>query len=201
MRDFRRELRRRAHEYKSQEYERLENIFEVDNGAFQRIIFCKRKSKGIQTNALKIDGDPKESCEIWKQDYSKLYTPADSTSFDQNFTTMLKTVYMNMRERVEMPNGCELWNNLTTREIVSFERCQRFNAKRLQGLPRNTIDQKLLLDIVYFARLCNMNSLLISKQIFVGRLFSHLSDPSKQRLGLIPDIIGTLEKYNLISYT
>ena len=34
--------------------------------------------------------------------------------------------------------GCELWNNLTTREIVSFERCQRFNAKRLQGLPRNT---------------------------------------------------------------
>ena len=34
--------------------------------------------------------------------------------------------------------GCELCNNLTTHEVVSIERCQRFNAKRMQGLPRNT---------------------------------------------------------------
>ena len=35
-RDFRRELRRKAHEYESQEYERLESVIEVDNGAFQK---------------------------------------------------------------------------------------------------------------------------------------------------------------------
>ena len=110
--------------------------------------------------------------------------------------------------------GCELWNNLTMHEIVSNERCQRFNAKRLQGLPRNTRSEAVTgslglrsmegqidkVKLVCFGSLCNMNSLLISKQIFVGRLFSHLSDPSKQRLGLIPDIIRILEKYNLISY-
>ena len=45
-----------------------------------------------------------------------------------------------------------------------------------------------------------MNAFLISKQIFVGRFFSYLSDPSKQRLGLMPKIIRILEKYNLISY-
>ena len=105
--DFRRELRRRAHEYESQEYERLENIFEVDNSAFQRIMSGKRKSKEIQTNALKIDGkfisDPNELCEIWKQHYSKLYTPAQSTSFDLSFTEHVESsLYEYERERVEM---------------------------------------------------------------------------------------------------
>ena len=103
---------------------------------------------------------------------------------------------------------------MTTNEILAIERCQRFNAKRLQGLPKNTRSEAVTgslglwsmegqidkVKLVYFGRLCNMNAFLISKQIFVGRLFSYLSDPSKQRLGLIPDIIRILEKYNLISY-
>ena len=110
--------------------------------------------------------------------------------------------------------GCELWNNLTTNEILAIEKCQRFNAKRLQGLPKNTRSEAVTgslglwsmegqidkVKLVYFGRLCNINASLISKQIFVGRLFSYLSDPSKQRLGLIPDTIRILEKYNLISY-
>ena len=98
--------------------------------------------------------------------------------------------------------------------FVSIERCQCFTAKRLQGLPRNTRSEAVTgslelwsmegqidkVKLVYFGHLCILNSLLISKQIFVGRLFSHLSDPSKQRVGLIPDVIRILEKYNLISY-
>ena len=69
--------------------------------------------------------------------------------------------------------GCELWNNLITHEIVSIERCQRFNAKRLQDLPRNTRSEAVTgslglwsmegqidkVKLVYFDRLCNMNSL------------------------------------------
>ena len=35
-RDFRKQLRRKAYEYESKEYERFENIFEQDRGAFQR---------------------------------------------------------------------------------------------------------------------------------------------------------------------
>ena len=67
-----------------------------------------RKSKEFKQTLLKstanaLKGNPNESCEIWKQHYSKLYIPADSTSFDKNFTNMLKTIYMNMRERREMP--------------------------------------------------------------------------------------------------
>ena len=54
-------------------------------------------------------------------------------------------------------------------EIVSIERCQRFNAKRLQGLPRNTRSEAVTgslglwsmegqidkVKLVYFGRLCN----------------------------------------------
>ena len=73
-RDFRRELRRRAHEYESQEYERLENIFEVDNSAFQRIMSGKR---------------------------TKLYTPVQSTSFDLSFTEHVESSLYEY-EKVEM---------------------------------------------------------------------------------------------------
>jgi hypothetical protein len=94
-RDFRRELRRKAHEYESQEYERLESVFEVDNGAFQRVMSKKRKSRGIQSSALKIDGkfvsDPDELREIWKDHYSQLYTPVANSNFDEMFTAHVES--------------------------------------------------------------------------------------------------------------
>ena len=131
-RDFRRELRRRAYEYESQEYERLENIFEVDNGAFQRSMSCKRKSKGTQTNALKIDGnfisDPNELCEIWKQHYSKLYTPADSTSFDQNFTEYVENSLYEY-ERESRNTSFDALDNVFSVEEVSSICSQLPNGK------------------------------------------------------------------------
>ena len=51
-RDFSRELMRKAHEYESQEYERLESVFEVDNGAFQRVMSKKRKRVEVSSRVL-----------------------------------------------------------------------------------------------------------------------------------------------------
>lgn len=110
--------------------------------------------------------------------------------------------------------GCELWTNMSINEINSLERCQRFNAKRIQGLDQKTrseaatgslglwsmegqIDKAKLL---YLGRLCRLSATLKAKQLFIVRLFSHLSDPTKQRLGFIPEIIRLLSKYNLIIY-
>lgn len=110
--------------------------------------------------------------------------------------------------------GCELWNNLTTSEIESLERTQRFNAKRIQGLDpmtrseattgsiglwsmEGTIDKAKL---IYFGRLCRSKEILFSKRIFTARLTSHMLHPARQKLGFIPDIIRTLNKYNLANY-
>ena len=94
-RDFSIELMRKGHEYESQEYERLESVFEVDNGAFQRVMSKKRKSRGIQSSALKIDGkfvsDPGELREIWKENYSQLYTPVANSNFDEMFTAHVES--------------------------------------------------------------------------------------------------------------
>jgi hypothetical protein len=102
-RDFRRELRRKAHEYESQEYERLESVFDVDNDAFQRVMSKKRKSRGIKSTALKIDGkfvsDPDELREIWKEHYTQLYTPVANSNFDEMFTAHVESsIYKYERE-------------------------------------------------------------------------------------------------------
>lgn len=88
-RNFRRELRRKANEYESKEYERLEKTFEVDNSSFQKIMSKRRKQRGLQTNSLKIDGklidEPEDLRNIWKEHYSQLYTPRSHPKYDECF--------------------------------------------------------------------------------------------------------------------
>lgn len=110
--------------------------------------------------------------------------------------------------------GCELWNNLTTSELEMLERTQCYIAKFIQGLHPNTrseaaignlglwsmegiIDKNKLL---YLGRLCRSDATLLSKEIFITCLFLHLSNPSKQKFGFVPDITRILEKYGLFDF-
>ena len=100
---FRRELRRKAYEYESKVYERLEKIFEVGNSSFQRIMSKRRKQRGIHTNALKIDGklidDPEELRNVWKDHYSELYTPKIQSPYDDRFLDYIKSCLNNYEDQ------------------------------------------------------------------------------------------------------
>ena len=111
--------------------------------------------------------------------------------------------------------GCELWNNMTEKELLSIERSVRHSAKRIQGLEPNTRSEAALGSLVglwsmegqidkakllYFGRLCLSSVTMTAKQIFVIRLFSYLANPTKQKLGFIPDIVHILNKYDLLDY-
>lgn len=54
--------------------------------------------------------------------------------------------------------------------------------------------------LMFLGRLCNMSTLCLSKQIFISRLFSFLTQLVADPRGFIPDIIDILRKYNLHTY-
>jgi hypothetical protein len=54
--------------------------------------------------------------------------------------------------------------------------------------------------LLYFGRLCLSSVTMTAKQIFIIRLFSYLANPTKQKLGFIPDIVRILNKYDLLDY-
>ena len=101
--------------------------------------------------------------------------------------------------------GCELWNNLTTNEITSLERSQRFNAKHIQGLDRNTRSEAATgslglwsmegqiekAKLLYLGRLCHSSATLKSKQLLIVHLFSYFTDPQSSVL----DLFRTLCEY------
>lgn len=51
--------------------------------------------------------------------------------------------------------------------------------------------------LLFFGRLCRMDPRCLTKEIFIPRLFSFLSDLTPTQQGFIQDILSILQKYNL----
>ena len=112
--------------------------------------------------------------------------------------------------------GCELWNSLSETEWVMLERMQRFCAKCMQKLGRQTrsdmccpmlglfsirsyIDK---LKLGFVRRLCALPGHAVSKQIFLQRYFQHTmsSIGTVEITGFSNDICKLLKKYDLLNF-
>ncbi|XP_052777961.1 uncharacterized protein LOC128215299 [Mya arenaria] len=116
-------------------------------------------------------------------------------------------------ESVVLPKalyGCEVWNRLTSSQILQLERAHRTCVKNIQSMPRHTrsditlsclavypletyIDKRKLL---FFGQLCRTNSDKNLKRLFIYRLFSFINSPSDQ-IGFVPDLYRLFCKYSL----
>ena len=110
--------------------------------------------------------------------------------------------------------GCELWNNLTAKDLQRLHVFQHSVCKTAQTLPHRTrsdICESLFglypisseidkCKLRFFGRLCLLNYQTLPHRIFLTRLFSFLADLSKRQMGFIPDILKLLEKYNLTQF-
>ncbi|CAG2226579.1 unnamed protein product [Mytilus edulis] len=99
-----------------------------------------------------------------------------------NTSTCLKIV--NQLAYTRALYGCELWNNLTKSELLLLERAHRFVCKAVQGLPKRSRSDKctsllgwLCIEcyidkckLLFFGRLCRLNSTHLPKQIMMARL-------------------------------
>lgn len=52
----------------------------------------------------------------------------------------------------------------------------------------------------FLGRLCRLNPKMLTKNIFLTRLFSYFHDLSTNQLGFIPDIMSILQSYDLTDH-
>ena len=110
--------------------------------------------------------------------------------------------------------GCELWHNMSPKDVQNVEKLWRSCAKKSQYLPvRTRTDMALSLlgwhpieseidkrKLTFLQRLCNMPSKNLSKQLFLYRLNLYFTKQCKNQYGFIPDIYRILKKYTLSEY-
>jgi hypothetical protein len=115
-----------------------------------------------------------------------------------------------------MLHGCELWNNMTQREIEELERTQSRTLRSVQNLPPRThsivtrgllgqmsiASQVKMKKLTFLLMLIATDSSYRVKAIFLGRLYESINNTSMK--GFIPDVIQILDnvslKAELISY-
>ena len=110
--------------------------------------------------------------------------------------------------------GCELWNNISSKDSQRLNVFQHFVCKNAQNLPKGTrsdicetlfntlpiqseIDARKLL---FFGRLCRLDCDALPKKIFLMRLFSFTENLASAQLGFIPDIMNLLATYYLFEH-
>ena len=88
-REFRKELRRKAREQEVNEFDALQQTFEVDRSEFYKRLSNARSPKCKPGNALKVDGklvtNKEKVLEIWREHYQGLYSPLEHEQFDDSF--------------------------------------------------------------------------------------------------------------------
>ena len=105
---------------------------------------------------------------------------------------------------------CELWSNLTVKDIVKLERSHRFCLNYVQQLSQHTnnrytfsvinidpletyIDYRKL---QFLGQLCRLSPQSQAKSVFHHRLLRYINK-DRQCLGFVPDIFRIVRKYNL----
>jgi len=123
----------------------------------------------------------------------------------------------NIVDKVSIPTalyGSELWASLTNYDVLTLERFLRFAAKMCQNLPTRTrTDMSLSLigwlpiiakidsrKLMFFHKLCCMNSKYLTKQLFEYRLALFNIRGKSSQQGFIPDIYAVMEKYSLLNH-
>ena len=110
--------------------------------------------------------------------------------------------------------GCEMWNNLSKKDLCNLQIFQHFVVKHIQGMHRRTrsdmCETMLYLSrlivviekrkLTFLQKLCQIKPNILSQQIFTFRLFQYLLTPDLKQLGFIPDIVGILQKYSRSSH-
>ena len=110
--------------------------------------------------------------------------------------------------------GCELWNHTNKEDLRRLNTLQHGIIKQIFNLPRltrsdiceqflNTLPITAEIDtrkLLFFGRLCRMNTNYLPKKIFTSRLFSFLYQLSKNQIGFIPDVLHLLQVYQLSDY-
>jgi len=91
--DFRRALRKAADEYERNEYEEMDRLAEVDQGAFWKTVNSRKKNKNRHACEIEFDGklerDPECVLNGWHQYFTNLYSFAHHDDFDDNFMSKI----------------------------------------------------------------------------------------------------------------
>ncbi len=109
--------------------------------------------------------------------------------------------------------GCEFWSGLKNQDILKLNRLQHFIVKNIQRFKTQTRSDMcesmvglnpLICEVekrklYLFGKLCRMEPNIMSKQIFLVRLFSCLQN-SNLRNGFVPDVLHIIQKYKLCEF-
>ena len=107
--------------------------------------------------------------------------------------------------------GCELWNNMTQKDITNIDKFQHFIAKKIQGYgirTRSDIAESMLglyrlcseIDkrkLLFLHKVLSLPSNCLTKEIFIRKYYLYVSSKSAVSYGFIPDVCKLLQKYNL----
>jgi len=109
--------------------------------------------------------------------------------------------------------GCELWHNLSYREIVIVNRLQHGIVKRIRGLPIRTrsdmcesmtcchelYSNVVIMKLMFLQNILSLDVHSTTRNIFVKRYMLYTSDKTVM-LGFIPDICKILCIYGLQTF-
>jgi hypothetical protein len=110
--------------------------------------------------------------------------------------------------------GCELWNNLKTKDWAALNRFQHLIVKDIQNFNKSTksaicesmlglrpIQSEIEKRKLYFLeKLCNMDTNLLPKQVFATRLFEYFNNNQETSFGFVKDICHILQKHSLENF-
>lgn len=165
---------------------------------------------GIIINGkCKLSDRIQEACNKGRKSYFALSDLGTPFLNPRTLTHLYKTIVL-----PTVLYGCELWNNMSYRDRNQLSTFQHFICKNSLNLPKLSrsdmcesyfdvlpicaeIDVRKLL---FLGRLCRLNPKMLTKNIFLTRLFSYLHDLSTNQLGFIPDIMNVLHSYNLTDH-
>lgn len=163
----------------------------------------------IQHSRFKTIDRTTDSCNKGRKAY---FAIRNDLSHNTNPLTLVK-----LYRKIVLPTvlyGCELWNNLKQTDFQILNKFQHFVTKDIQGMKISTrsdmcesmiglhpiiseIDKRKL---VFFGKLCKLDTNSLSKNIFLFRLYDLLQGDIKQFSGFLKDIYEILIKYNLLQY-
>ena len=126
-RKFRHRMRLAANEFEISEYERIDQLAEIDQKGFWKIIKSKRKSKQSvnHSNEIyfndKLEKDPDSILNGWCDYFRKLYTFSNEDNFDDEFRGKVEKdiqCYLKVDENSQSTNY--LTNEVTDEELNSI---------------------------------------------------------------------------------
>lgn len=123
-REFRRTLRRRHRRFEREEFEKIDNLLEIDQNTFWKYVNAKRKSKQntpgkeIVFNQKPVT-KPDDLVQGWADFFKSLFSETENASYDIDFKHFVETSLRARLSEVHNENSSLLHSKVTREELTA----------------------------------------------------------------------------------